>query len=57
MGAVEYRTAGGPWQPYTAPVDLAHLDDLRFEARAVDRAGNASAVQTLLLPGSRVKRE
>lgn len=57
VGTVEYRTAGGPWLPYTAPVDLTHLDDLRFEARAVDRAGNASAVQTLLLPGSRVKRE
>ena len=55
VGGVEFRTGDGRWQPYTGPVDVTHLDDMRFEARAVDRVGNTSAVHTLILPGSRVK--
>lgn len=49
VGAVQYRLDGGDWTSYVGPVGVGD-DAVDVEYRALDRAGNVEAANTLVVP-------
>jgi hypothetical protein len=49
VASVEYSLDGGPWTPYTQPVDVTGDGEHELKYRATDNAGNVETVKSAVL--------